>query len=136
MLRRAKLTNTLSIAFLSTPGTLWLYSGVTNRYASASAIFLFQARTIGSRVRGVGEVADRPIVSAKNGSGQSPQVDDLDVEVAVGVGAVEHPRDHPLGGPAGAGATDDDLELQHERTSGGRGVVRSWKIDFIKEYRR
>ena len=47
LFRKAKLTNTLSIAFLSTAGMLWLYSGVMNTYASASAIFWFQRLTMG-----------------------------------------------------------------------------------------
>jgi hypothetical protein len=48
LLRNAKLANTLSIAFFSTPGTLWLYSGVMNRYASPSAMRWFHRRTTGS----------------------------------------------------------------------------------------
>src|SRR4051812_3619097 len=59
------------MAFLSTPGTLWLYSGVRNRKASPSLMVWFQRFTIGSEYVGSAISPMVAKVSANIGSGQS-----------------------------------------------------------------
>jgi hypothetical protein len=69
--RKAKVAKTLSMRFFSTAGMLWLYSGVTNRQASSSAILEFQCFTTGAqKARGLGPptAANVPLNS---GSGKS-----------------------------------------------------------------
>src|SRR5205814_10512385 len=50
--RNANVAKTLSMAFFSTAGTLWLYSGVMKRYASPAAIVSFHRRTAGAENAG------------------------------------------------------------------------------------
>ena|GEM_PF-4837309 len=69
--RNPSVKNTLSIAFFSTAGMLWLWSGVTMRYASASWMRAFQRCTTGSE--NVGERRS-PILATTSwniGSGHS-----------------------------------------------------------------
>jgi hypothetical protein len=71
LVRNANVAKTLSMAFFSTPGTLWLYSGVMNRYASPSAIFSFHRFTAGAEKTGFRGSPTVANVSHKIGSSQS-----------------------------------------------------------------
>src|SRR5262249_46731266 len=71
LLRKPKDSHTVSIAFFSTPGTEWLYSGVRTMKASDSFTLLFHALTIGSEYVGSLMSPMVPQCSSKCGSGQS-----------------------------------------------------------------
>jgi hypothetical protein len=65
------------------------------------------------RISGVIKIADGSDVLGEDGQGPIAQVQDLDVETSVGPSPIDHPRSHQVGGPAGAGASDDDLQSRH-----------------------
>ena len=70
------MAKTLSMAFFSTAGTLWLYSGVTKRYASPAAIVSFHRRTTGAENAGFARVADGGEGLIEHGQVPVPQVED------------------------------------------------------------
>ncbi len=64
---KANERNTLSMAFFSSPGTLWLYSGVITRYASAFGDLAVPLPHDLVGVRRIIRVADAAHVLAEHG---------------------------------------------------------------------
>src|ERR1700730_16153636 len=71
LLRKAKETNTLSMAFFNTAGIEWLYSGVMTKNASAAAILRFHERTTGDEYVGLLKSPTDSNVSVNIGNAQS-----------------------------------------------------------------
>ena len=66
-------------------------------------------------VRRVGEVSDRAHVLLEERELPVAQVEQLDLELAVALRAVEDPGEHAIGGSRRACASDNDLQLVHGR---------------------
>jgi arsenite methyltransferase len=115
LVRNANVAKTVSIAFFSTAGTLWLYSGVMNKNASPSAITEFHRFTTGAENVGFLKSPTVASVSPKMGRSQSRRSATSTSNPPCARERYD-PGGHLVGGPAWSRAANNDLQVEHVRS--------------------